>query len=448
MVSACASSDEATGSGAGGSGPIGVGSGSTATGTSGGGKSGSQVISSAGGTVTQNGVTVSVPPGAVPSDTVVTISTVSPPAGYTLVSAAYQFGPSGTTFAKPVTVTIPLTSAQPGAHLFWSNASGGFDDLGGTVSGMTLTASVSHFSIGFGAVPAGDGGGTDASSGATSGVGGQAGTSSATGTSGMTGGAAGMNGSGTGGMSGSGAGGVNGGGAGGMGGTAGDDAGSTTDAAADGSGAGGGAGSGGGGGAGGTGGNPGNDAATGSGGNAGSGTAGAAGSASGGADGGGTDAAPHADASSIDASALCAPSGLNLPFAKVTYVDGSAPPDGSTYSGGTITAGTYYLSAVTHYGPGLYTGTEQAQYVINATAGTIQIGEFTTSGPIFIGMTYVQLDAHTLQATVVCNTSDGGLSSPQFYYTFVSSPGTLTMTEVGSPDVLTIGQVIFAASTP
>ncbi len=96
---------------------------------------------------------------------------------------------------------------------------------------------------------------------------------------------------------------------------------------------------------------------------------------------------------------------------------------------------------MTHYGSGLYTGSKQAQYVIDATAGTIQIGEFTTSGAVYIGMTYVPIDAHTLEATVVCDTGSGGPSTQQFYYAVsVSAQGSaLTMTAVGSSDVLTIG---------
>src|SRR5262249_56064696 len=92
-----------------------------------GGTGGGQIVSTSGGTVMQDGVTISVPAGAVPSDTAITISTVSSPPGYAPASRAYQFGPSGTAFAKPIAVTIPMTSATPDAHLFWSNASGGFD---------------------------------------------------------------------------------------------------------------------------------------------------------------------------------------------------------------------------------------------------------------------------------------------------------------------------------
>jgi hypothetical protein len=111
-----------------------------------------------------NGVTLTIPSGALTADTAISVMTIMAPASYTLVSAGYQFGPTGTAFAKPVTVTIPLTTAAPGAHLFWSNTTGGYDDLGGTVNGTTLTGSVLHFSVGFAAIPgaATDGGAGDA----------------------------------------------------------------------------------------------------------------------------------------------------------------------------------------------------------------------------------------------------------------------------------------------
>jgi hypothetical protein len=242
--------------------------------------------------------------------------------------------------------------------------------------------------------------------------------------------------SGTGGAAGAGTGGAT--GTGGMSGTGGNGA---ADGAAGSSGNGGSAGAstGGNGGAAGVGGNSSADASVDTG-SAGGGAAGAGGSSGGGSGGTASDASA-ADASAIDAAALCATTGLNLPAAKVTYVDGSAPPDPTTYTGGTIMSGKHYLTAVTHYGTGTYTGSKQAQYTFNPSAGTIQIGEFTGMGSAYIGMTYVEVDAHTLAATVVCDTSDGGTTSSQFYYTVSSTDlGTsLTITSAGSSDVLTIG---------
>ena len=122
------------------------------------GAAGGISVGPAGGTVNQDGVTLVIPPGALAGDTTIAISTTAAPAGYTVASAAYQFAPAGTTFYQPVTVTIPLTAPAPGVHLFWSNADGDYDDLGGTVSGTTLSGRVMHFSVGFAGTLAVDGG--------------------------------------------------------------------------------------------------------------------------------------------------------------------------------------------------------------------------------------------------------------------------------------------------
>ena len=65
---------------------------------------------------------------------------------------------------------------------------------------------------------------------------------------------------------------------------------------------------------------------------------------------------------------MCKAVGLNLPFASVSSSDAAAPPDGTAYTGGTILPGKYYLTSVTHYGGGTYSGTKQEQYTIDTTA--------------------------------------------------------------------------------
>jgi hypothetical protein len=110
-------------------------------------------IGTSGGTVSLNGVTLTIPVDALTADTAITVATMTAPAGYAVASAAYQFGPAGTMFAHAVSVTLPLTMSAPRAHLFWSNASGGFDDLGGVVSGTILMGQVTYCGIGFAATP-------------------------------------------------------------------------------------------------------------------------------------------------------------------------------------------------------------------------------------------------------------------------------------------------------
>jgi hypothetical protein len=248
FAAACSSTNAATGghagSGGGNAGAAGGATGAAGTGEQQTGAGGIVLIGPAGGVITQSGVSLEVPANALPSDTAISIATTTAPAGYTLASSAYQFGPTGTMFAQPVTITVPLNAATPGAHLFWSNARGGFDDLGGKVLGTTLTGTITHFSIGFAAVPGADGGapmdaavtGHDAAAGTS---GGTAGTSG--GTAGAGGGTAGAGGNdggvkhdasstpdtgGAGGHGGAGGGGAGGGGAGGH------DAGVTPDDAA------------------------------------------------------------------------------------------------------------------------------------------------------------------------------------------------------------------------
>ncbi|HEY3665204.1 MAG TPA: hypothetical protein VGL19_04350 [Polyangiaceae bacterium] len=383
----------AAGGKAGAVGTAGRSGGSAAAGATGdagsadGGSSG-QVVGVSGGIVTQEGVTLDIPADALTNGATITVTTANPPAGYALASAVFQFGPDGTTFEKPVAVTIPLTSATVGAHMFWSNSSGGFDDIGGTVSGSSVTAYVTHFSKGFCAVPSNQGGG------GASGVGGASGSAGASGTAGASAGGA------------TAAGGASSGGGG-----------------AGGAGAGAGGASSGGGGASGASGGAGGAGASGASGASG---AGGAGGASGGAGSGG-------------GSALCNSIGLNLPSIKLTDMsDAGAPPDSSTYTGGTLLTGTYYETGDAHYGGSAYSGPLQAQYKLDTSAQTIQIGERANGSTYYIGMTYTQSDAHTLHATVVCNTSPNSLSTLDYSYTLTTATvKTLTMTASGSLDVMT-----------
>jgi hypothetical protein len=406
-----------TGAGTGG----GTGSGGSAgTNGTGGGSAGNtgQMVDTSGGMVSQSGVMLQVPADAVAAPTTITIApTTNVPSGYALASDVYQFGPSGTQFSQPVTVTIPLTTVTPGVHVFWSNASGGFDDIGGTITGSSITATVTHFSVGFCALPSGSTGTGGAGTGGT-GVAGNNGAGGAAGAPGSGGGAAagqsGTGGSGSGGSCTGGGTGAAGSGAGTGGGTgAAGQSGASGSSGAAGSGSAGSSGSGAGG------------SATGAGGSAsGAGGSGAAGS-------GATDAGLGADA----AASLCKPFGLNLPGAKVIYAEAGAAPDGTSYAGGAIPAGSYYLNDVTQYGGGTYAGVRQAQYTVDTTAQTIVIGEFVPNAASrFLAMSYV-VAGNMLYATVLCD-SASGQSQYNFYFSY--SGTTWTLTTVGSSDVLSL----------
>jgi hypothetical protein len=101
-----------------------------------------------------NGLKVSVPAGALTSDVQISAArtnTAGPPANGAL-SNLYQFGPDGTTFRQPVTVTMPLPAgAPPNVTIFWSESGSPstYDDVSGTVSGSSISAAVTHFSTGF-----------------------------------------------------------------------------------------------------------------------------------------------------------------------------------------------------------------------------------------------------------------------------------------------------------
>jgi len=375
-----------------------------------------QVIGKSGGAVQQAGVTLTVPANAVSQNTPITVTVISAPAGFTPASDTFQFDPDGTKFAQPVAVTIPLKSATPNAHVFWSNSGGGFDDIGGVVSGQSVTANVTHFSVGFAAVPI-DGGGAGGAGGAAGSAGGGMSSGGAAGMS-STGGGSGNAGAGGASQGGASQGGASQGGASQGGASQGgaSQGGASQGGASQGGASQGGASQGGAsqGGASGT---------AGSGGaSAGSSSSGAGGSSSGGTGGSG-------------GTSLCTTMPLNLPNIKVTNTAG-LPPDSSTYAGGTLVTGNYYETGVAHYGSAAYGGALQAMYKIDASALTIQIGERMNGQTYYVGMTYTQTDAHTLHVTVVCDTSSSMPATFDYDYTLVNS--TILLTISGSSDVMTL----------
>jgi len=142
----------------------GCGGGSSTTTQAGGNTTTKLITASAGGTVSaasgSGNVSVTIPAGALGADTTIqltplTIATLPAPlaAGNVMLAAA-TFGPAGTNFSSPVTITFPLPSAKPvGAQLVMLvlNAGGtGWTNLGlATVQGpggLTATITVNHFS--------------------------------------------------------------------------------------------------------------------------------------------------------------------------------------------------------------------------------------------------------------------------------------------------------------
>ncbi|HEY1282895.1 MAG TPA: hypothetical protein VGE96_00315, partial [Steroidobacteraceae bacterium] len=117
-------------------------------------------IGSAGGTVTEaSGAKVVIPAGALTANTNIAVTESSSgapplPAGVTAFGSIYAFTPHGTTFATPVTITVPFDPAKVPAGttvvLYKTNASQtAWEPVSGaTVSGNTIVGNVSGFSFG------------------------------------------------------------------------------------------------------------------------------------------------------------------------------------------------------------------------------------------------------------------------------------------------------------
>jgi hypothetical protein len=110
-----------------------------------------QTVGAAGGVVSAAGVVVTIPSGALGSDTAITVTTSDAqiPAGYTGLSAIFSFGPAGTVLLKPAVVAIGLKTQVLDAKIFWSNAGGGYDELPTTVTADSASASITRLDEGF-----------------------------------------------------------------------------------------------------------------------------------------------------------------------------------------------------------------------------------------------------------------------------------------------------------
>lgn len=142
-------------------------------GTTGTGASKSGAIGPAGGSLVLEGVTLTVPAGALDSEKTITItsSTGPGPEGAVRFSPVYTFEPSGLAFKSPVTVEIAYTGTletAPKAAFFWSSSDGKTWDtiLGASATTSSVKAPIDHFSGGF----VGNGSVTFPSRGTSSGI--------------------------------------------------------------------------------------------------------------------------------------------------------------------------------------------------------------------------------------------------------------------------------------
>ena len=110
---------------------------------------GAWISAAEGGTVSLGGYRVEIPAGALAEDTFITIDlpTRLPEAGYVVA----EFGPSGTRFAEPVQITLPLRDADlagidlSSVHVgYWDGAK--WQDYGGVATSSAVVATTDHFS--------------------------------------------------------------------------------------------------------------------------------------------------------------------------------------------------------------------------------------------------------------------------------------------------------------
>ncbi len=128
-------------------------------------------------------MTLSVPSGAVSTPVAITVeetSTITPPDGLVLVGPAYDLGPDGTQFSKPVLVTIELGSAAAEYDrltLYHSSDGTSWDPAQNSMynkPASRITGYISHFSVvaAFASSTSG-GGGAPSTGGGAPGVGGK-----------------------------------------------------------------------------------------------------------------------------------------------------------------------------------------------------------------------------------------------------------------------------------
>ena len=107
-----------------------------------------------GGTASACGGVLTIPAGALASETTVTTScdphgTVR---GYSLRSALYRFAPEGLVFAAAASLSVPFETAAAPVAVYWSRTTGGgYDELPTHVVGGNAVAAITHFSSGFAA---------------------------------------------------------------------------------------------------------------------------------------------------------------------------------------------------------------------------------------------------------------------------------------------------------
>jgi ZU5 domain len=111
-----------------------------------------------------DGTSLNIPPGALATDTNITIQSVNvkAPPGTVLVGPAYDFGPEGTTFKAGVTITLPFEMSKipmgrtASDILIYTAPKGGtqFTAMATSLASGVVTTQTTHFSVYLPAAPA------------------------------------------------------------------------------------------------------------------------------------------------------------------------------------------------------------------------------------------------------------------------------------------------------
>jgi hypothetical protein len=109
------------------------------------------VVGPEGGMLRLEGASLEVPLGALREGTTLTLARLGAAAipELELATPLYELGPSGTTFAHPLRVRLPVNaSSMTGVRLFTAvTLAGPFVELGGAMSGSTVVGFTSHFTV-------------------------------------------------------------------------------------------------------------------------------------------------------------------------------------------------------------------------------------------------------------------------------------------------------------
>jgi hypothetical protein len=110
-----------------------------------------QTVGASGGNVTAPGVVLTIPQGALPADTVISIepNAGSVPSGYTALTSLFDFGPDGTILQQPATVSFSLSSPGTKPTVYWTNGNGGYDALATNATSTSASASITRLGTGF-----------------------------------------------------------------------------------------------------------------------------------------------------------------------------------------------------------------------------------------------------------------------------------------------------------